>query len=90
MSKFTPQEIPEGFFPIDPNGDPLEGKQVFLIPGRFRESGIGTVLVDRGYGSLRALEVELPSGKIQYCRIKDALVEQKAESSLPEQEGGAA
>ncbi|NER25759.1 MAG: hypothetical protein F6J86_15435 [Symploca sp. SIO1B1] len=77
----SPKEMPEGFFPIDPYGDPLGGKQVFVTPGKFRESGIGVVVVDRGYGSLRTLEVELPSGRIQYCRFIDALVEQKAESS---------
>jgi len=58
--------------PIDPNCEPLVGKRVFVTPGAYRQSGEGIVECDRGYGTLRALEVRLPNGRIQFCSLKDA------------------
>ena len=58
--------------PIDPNCESLVGKRVYVTEGRYRASGEGIVVCDRGYGSLRGLEVRLPNGRIQFCSLKDA------------------
>lgn len=58
--------------PIDPNCERLVGKRVFVTEGRYRASGEGVVECDRGYGSLRGLEVRLPNGRIQFCSLEDA------------------
>lgn len=58
--------------PIDPNCESLVNKRVFVLPGSYRQTGEGIVVCDRGYGTLRALEVRLSSGRIQFCSISDA------------------
>jgi hypothetical protein len=58
--------------PIDPNCESLVGKRVFVTEGRYRSAGEGIVECDRGYGTLRGLEVRFPNGRIQFCSLKDA------------------
>ncbi|HEY9833965.1 MAG TPA: hypothetical protein V6D26_25665 [Stenomitos sp.] len=60
--------------PIDPNCESLIGKRVFVTEGRYRSSGEGIVECDRGYGTLRGLEVRFPNGRIQFCSLEDARV----------------
>ncbi len=64
----------EAAIPIDPNCESLVGKRVFVTAGRYRASGEGIVECDRGYGTLRGLEVRFPNGRIQFCSLKDARV----------------
>jgi hypothetical protein len=55
--------------PLDPNGSSLVGKRVYVTPGDYRKEGEGVAEVDRGYGSLRVVEVRMPSGKIQSVQL---------------------
>lgn len=58
--------------PIDPSSESLVGKRVFVTAGRYRQVGEGIVECDRGYGTLRSLEVRMPNGRIQYCSVVEA------------------
>lgn len=58
--------------PIDPNCESLVGKWVLVTAGLYRQAGEGVVVCDRGYGSLRGLEVRFPNGWIQFCSLNDA------------------
>jgi hypothetical protein len=60
--------------PIDPNSSSLVGKRVFVLPGAYRQGGEGIVVCDRGYSTLRGLEVRLPNSRIQFCSLKDARI----------------
>lgn len=62
--------------PIDPNCEPLVGKRVFVTAGRYCQAGEGVVECDRGYGTLRGLEVRMPNGRIQFCSLEDARLPQ--------------
>jgi hypothetical protein len=58
--------------PIDPNCEPLVGKRVFVSPGCYRQAGEGFVVDDRGYGTLRWLEVRMLNGKLQPLPLNEA------------------
>lgn len=58
--------------PIDPNCESLVGQRVYVTSGTYRQAGEGVVSGDRGYGTLRGLEVRMPNGRIQFCSLKDA------------------
>ncbi len=58
--------------PIDPNCESLLGKRVFVTAGRYRQAGEGMVECDRGFDTLRLLEVRMKDGKIQVLGLSDA------------------
>ncbi len=58
--------------PLEPNCESLVGQRVFVTPGCYRQFGEGIVECDRGYGTLRRLEVRMPSGRLQFCSLLDA------------------
>jgi hypothetical protein len=57
--------------PIDPNSEPLVGKQVFVPSGAYRQSGEGIVVCDRGFGTLRMVEVRMQNRQIQIASVSE-------------------
>jgi hypothetical protein len=57
--------------PLDPNCGNLVGKRVGVTAGTYRTAGVGIVECERGFGSLRILEVRMPNGKIQIAPITE-------------------
>jgi hypothetical protein len=54
---------------LDSNCSSLVGKRVYVTPGDYCTGGEGVVEADRGYGSLRLIEVRMPNSKIQIVQL---------------------
>lgn len=56
---------------IDPNTASLVGRGVYVTEGTYRTVGEGVVECERGFGTLRVLEVRMKDGKIQVLGLSD-------------------
>lgn len=57
--------------PFDSSFPCLVGKRVFVSPGSYRIEGEGIVECDRGFGTLRMIEVRMPNRKLQIVGITE-------------------
>jgi hypothetical protein len=57
--------------PLDPKSGSLVGKRIYVNAGNYRTAGEGIVECDRGFGTLRMLEVRMPNGRLQLSALSD-------------------
>ena len=56
---------------IDPDSGSLVGLRVYVTAGTYRTAAEGVVECERGFGTLRLLEVRMKDGKIQVLGLSD-------------------
>ncbi len=56
---------------IDPDSGSLVGRGVYVTAGTYRTAAEGVVECERGFGTLRLLEVRMKDGKIQVLGLSD-------------------